>query len=194
MQALFEAQGAILSGDNDRALEIISKAREQGHNAIDSDWHGIDKEKEKWTSYVYAMKPDDIGRLIYTMGKMDYPQLNALISAAITYEEPKKKGGFCMPRWLSSTDGFSMYGRMDTILRFFPLYDGKKLIAARLIVEDIDDGANWFDLNCDGMDPIADKHMVENVIRIFREEFENKPILDVMRLQEMIAQYGLIGV
>lgn len=190
MDALFESEGALLNRDHDAALVIIKEARQKGHEMVEAHLNHGDKEKEKWLSFVYAMKPEEIHRMIYHMYKMDYPELNALISAAITYEEPYHKGGFCMPRWMSTTDGFSMYGRQDTILKFFPLYNGKKLAAARLIIADIDDGANWFDLECHGHDPVADEHMVNNIIRIFREEFENKPILDVTRLLEMTEQYG----
>lgn len=137
------------------------------------------------------MKPEDQCRMIYIMDRMEYPELNALISAAITYQESYHPDGFCMPRWMSDTDGFSMYDRFFTILKFAPLYNGKKLVAARLHVKDIDDGDNSYDLVCHGHDPIADKHMVDNVIRIFREEFENKPILDTKRLKEMLAQYDM---
>ena len=43
MDALFEAEGALLNGKPDHALHIIKAAREKGHDAIEAKWADEDK-------------------------------------------------------------------------------------------------------------------------------------------------------
>lgn len=197
LDAVFLAENAIHPGVEvkavDEAYRLLNAARKEAEQAIEDHLNGVSKEqierREQVLQKIYSKKPEDIHRLLWDMDMMPFSELNELISAGITYEEPHNAGGFCMPRWMSDTDGFNMYNRFFTILNMFKLMNGKKLIGVRIIVEDIDDGDNSYTLDCHGHDPVADDHMADNLIRIFREEFQNKSVLDVVRLKEMLKQY-----